>query len=223
MENEKILENLSAEYDLRFAGKEEDRVRVWKVLVEEYFQTVVGANKVVLDLGCGYGEFINQISANEKYGMDLNPDAPKFLDSDVSFLEQDCSEIWALPEESLDVIFTSNFFEHLPNKSSLSKTLEQAHRCLRPGGKIICMGPNIKYLPGAYWDFWDHFLELTELSLTEGLNLHGFHVSDSIARFLPYTMSDKVPSASWLIKLYLKMPIFWPIKGRQFLVIGNKK
>ena len=58
MENYEILKGLSAEYDLRFAGKEEDRNRVWSVLVKDYFQDLIGANKVVLDLGCGYGEFM---------------------------------------------------------------------------------------------------------------------------------------------------------------------
>jgi len=155
--------------------------------------------------------------------MDLNKDAPKFLNNEVFFLEQDCSTEWSLHDASLDVVFTSNFFEHLPNKASLSKTLEQANRCLRPGGKLVCLGPNIKYLPGSYWDFWDHFLELTELSLAEGLQLHGFNVEKMISKFLPYTMSDKTPPADWLIQLYLKLPLIWKIKGRQFLVVGVKK
>lgn len=223
MENEKILENLSAEYDLRFSGKEADRVRVWKVLVERFFQSLIGQDKVVLDLGCGYGEFINQIDASQKFGMDLNPNAPKLLNDDVEFLEQDCSHEWSILENSLDVVFTSNFFEHLPNKVSLSKTLEQAYRCLKPGGKIICMGPNIKFIPGAYWDFWDHFLELTELSISEGLTLHGFKVTKCIPKFLPYTMSDKKPADDWLIKLYLKLPMIWPLKGKQFLVVAERE
>lgn len=222
MENEKILDSLSEEYEMRFSGKEAERERVWNVLVKHYFQHLVGHNRAVLDLGCGYGEFINQINAAEKYGMDLNQDAKKLLNKDVEFLEQDCSKAWELEDECLDVVFTSNFFEHLPNKSALSKTLEQVQRCLKQGGKLVCLGPNIKYLPGLYWDFWDHFLELTELSLAEGLKLHGFKVTKVIPRFLPYTMSDKEPPADWLIKLYLKLPVIWRLKGRQFLVVGEK-
>jgi len=221
-ENESILKNLSLEYEQRFAGKEANRIRVWSILVKHYFQNLIGDDKIILDLGCGYGEFINQILAKEKYGMDLNPDSPKFLNQDIEFLRQDCSEPWDLPEASLDVVFTSNFFEHLPNKSLLSKTLFEANRCLRPGGRIVCMGPNIKFLPGAYWDFWDHFLELTDLSLAEGLRLHGFEIETRIDKFLPYTMSDKTPPADWLIRLYVRVPILWRLKGRQFLVIGKK-
>jgi hypothetical protein len=59
----------------------------------------------------------------------------------------------------------------------------QARRCLRPGGRIIALGPNIRYLPGKYWDFYDHYLALTELSLGEVMAETGFtlnqHRTDS--------------------------------------------
>lgn len=47
--------------------------------------------------------------------MDLNPDARAKLQPDVSLLAQDCSSPWQLLDESLGAIFTSNFFEHLPD------------------------------------------------------------------------------------------------------------
>jgi SAM-dependent methyltransferase len=102
---------------------------IWKVLCERYFQRVIGDAKVVVDLACGYGEFINNIRGRQRYGMDLNPAAAKRLSVDVHFLQQSCSETWTLPDGSLDVIFTSNFFEHLPDKAALSLTLRQARRC----------------------------------------------------------------------------------------------
>ena len=52
-------------------------------------------------------------------------------------------------------MFTSNFFEHLPDKAALERTLLNAKRSLRSGGKLVMMGPNIKYVPGAYRDFFD--------------------------------------------------------------------
>jgi predicted SAM-dependent methyltransferase len=58
--------------------------------------------------------------------------------------------------QSLDVVFTSKFFEHLSDKPSLVATLSKAFRCLKPSGRLIALGPNIKYLPGEYWDFFDH-------------------------------------------------------------------
>ena len=175
---------------MRFEGNAAYRVAVWKILTRQFFSRWIPPQATVLDLGCGWGEFINQIRAERKYGMDLNPDLPAKLVPEVAFLAQDCSEPWALPDETLDVVFTSNFFEHLPSKESLRRTLDQAFRCLRPGGQIICLGPNIKFLPGSYWDFWDHCLALTEASLSEGLRLAGFAVDRAIDRFLPYSMSQ---------------------------------
>ena len=61
--------------------------------------------------------------------------------------------------------FTSNFFEHLPSKDNLSATIKEANRCLKNAGLLICMGPNIKYIGGAHWDFWDHCLPLTDVSM----------------------------------------------------------
>jgi SAM-dependent methyltransferase len=177
---------------------------------------------VVLDLGCGYGEFINNVTCGTKYAMDLNPDAPRFVNSDVTMLVQDCSARWQLADDSLDVVFTSNFFEHLPDKHALSRTLAEAHRCLRSGGHLIALGPNIRFLPGRYWDFFDHHLPLTELSLAEGMQTAGFRVVQSEARFLPYTMVNSPRYPMGLLRAYLALPLAWRVLGRQFLVIVAK-
>jgi hypothetical protein len=120
------------------------------------------------------------------------------------------------------VVFTSNFFEHLPGKSALGATLDQALRCLKPGGTLIAMGPNIKFLPSAYWDFWDHYLPLSEASLSEGLTTHGFEVTLCIPRFLPYTMANKPEYPLVFLRLYLKLPPTWRFLGKQFLITAQK-
>jgi hypothetical protein len=123
----------------------------------------------------------------------------------------------------LDLVFTSNFFEHLPDKAALGSTLDQARRCLKSGGKLIAMGPNIKFLPGAYWDFWDHYLPLTEASMAEGLRVHGFDVLRCLDRFLPYTMAHGPQYPLILLKMYLRMPLAWRFFGKQFLAVARKK
>jgi SAM-dependent methyltransferase len=193
------------------------------VLIADFFAEFIPQNARVLDLGCGWGEFINQVQAKDKFGLDLNPDAHNHLAPNVTHFCQDCSEEWPVEDASLDVVFTSNFFEHIPTKEILRATLDQAQRKLKPGGKIICMGPNIKYLPGKYWDFWDHFLPLTELSLREVLELVGFNVVRCHPRFLPYTMVDGIRWPMFFIRSYLKLPIAWPLFGRQFLVVAEKR
>jgi SAM-dependent methyltransferase len=140
----------------------------------------------------------------------------------VNFIEQDCSLPWPLPDNSLDVVFTSNFFEHLPSKELLGATLQQARRCLKPSGRIIALGPNIRFVGGAYWDFWDHHLALTDSSLAEIMHVQGFQIEQVIDRFLPYTMVNQRTVPSALVSMYLKVPLAWRILGKQFLVMGQK-
>ena len=83
-----------------------------------------------------------------------NRSSSQHLHAGVTLFHQDCSTRWPLDAGALDSVFTSNFFD-ISHKESLRRTLAEAFRCLKPGGRLICLGPNIKYLPGRYWDFWD--------------------------------------------------------------------
>ncbi len=208
-------------YSARFAGKTAYRTKVWRVLTP-YFGQWFPKTGTILDLGAGYCEFINNADARVKYAMDLNPEVHQRATAGVTVIQQDCSESWSLPEAELDAVFTSNFLEHLPNKSAVSTVLSQALRCLKPGGRFLAMGPNIKYVPGAYWDFFDHYVELTELSLSEALSTLGYEIEIQIPRFLPYTMSDGCQYPIWLLRTYLATPMFWPMFGKQFFVVARK-
>ena len=115
-------QTLENEYQLRFSDNSDYRHALWRILCRDFFQRFIAADATVLDLGCGWGEFINNIQAARKYGMDLNPESGRLLAADVRFLQQDCSRPWEVPAESLDVVFTSNFLEHLPDKASVSAT-----------------------------------------------------------------------------------------------------
>ncbi len=210
-------------YRRRFEPLLPYRRAVWRVLTKDFFQKLIDPQSRVLDLGCGYGEFINHISAAEKFGMDLNPDSETALAHDVKFLEQNCATKWPLADHSLDVIFTSNFFEHLPDKSALARTIAEAARCLRPGGRVIAMGPNIACLGGAYWHFWDHEIPLTHLSLEELMRLHDFDIERAEKAFLPYTLVNQPQYPLVLLRIYLRLPALWRIFGGQFLVIARKK
>ena len=77
-------------------------------------------------------------------------------------------------------------------------------------------------MPGTYWDFFDHYLALTERSLTEVLEKVGFEVEQQIDRFLPYSMSQGSTPPLWMLRLYLHFPLLWKWKGKQFLVVAVK-
>ena len=214
--------DLEAIYSERFNAHISYRKEIWSVLIAKFFSEYIDPSYTILDVGCGYGEFINNATCQKKYGIDLNTRAREHLDSSVTFIEQDCSEPWPLPDDTLDLVFTSNFFEHLESKRALSRTLQQARRCLKPGGRLIAMGPNIRFVGGAYWNFWDHHLALTDVSLAEILRVQGFKLERIIDRFLPYTMVNHRAVPSTLVSLYLKMPFAWKWFGKQFLVFARK-
>jgi SAM-dependent methyltransferase len=209
-------------YERRFSGRREYRNSIWRVLVDDYFAQWIPAHSAVLDLGCGHCEFINNVRSETRFGMDLNPDAVQKATPGVLILVQNCSDPWELVSDSLDVVFTSNFFEHLDTKRCLRDTLIEARRCLRTGGRIIALGPNIHYLGGKYWDYYDHHLALTEQSLGEVLADTGFTLEEQIPRFLPYTMSQGGHWALWMLRLYLRLNLAWPLFGKQFLVVARK-
>jgi len=209
-------------YQARFSSGEEYRKQVWRIICKIFFSRYVPRTATILDLGAGWGEFITSIEAGEKFAMDLNPETKDHLPPGTSFLHQDCSQPWPIASGTFDIVFTSNFLEHLPDKPSIVRTVAEAYRCLKDNGLMIVMGPNFKYVSGKYWDFWDHHIPLTELSCVELLISTGFRIERTVARFLPYSMSNGYQPPLFMVALYLRFPILWRFFGKQFLVIARK-
>jgi len=220
MENWK---ELSREYEIRFKGLENYRNKVWLVICRNFLQSYIDYRSSVLDIGSGYGEFIININASKKYAMDLNPQGEEILKKyGIVFVNQDCTKKWEFQDEQFDVIFSSNFLEHLKDKIQVEYIIEQSYRCLKKGGKIILLGPNIRYLADKYWDFWDHHIPISHKSVEELLKLKGFKVECNFPKFLPYSMSQGFTPPVFFVKMYLKMKLFWKIFGKQFLIIAYK-
>ncbi len=208
-------------YRARFAPADiAAKDRVWAILCRDFFSRFVNPGDRVLDIAAGYCEFINNIQCAQKYAYDANPDTAGFAARDVTLVVGDCREMSALPEASFDVAFVSNFFEHLENKRDMDTVLKQVFERLRPGGRLLVLQPNIRYLGSSYWDFYDHTTPLTHLSLREALLKNGFEVELLIPRFLPYTFKSKIPSAGWMVRLYLKFRPAWWLLGKQMFAVA---
>jgi SAM-dependent methyltransferase len=213
--------DLQQTYARRFEGQELRRKQVWEVLCSSFFSRWVRPQDTVLDLGAGYCEFINSIQAGKKLALDLNPATATHAAPGVAVISQDICKPWDIAPSSVDVVFTSNFFEHLENKEGLVHCLKEIRRVLKPKGHFIALGPNIKYAYKVYWDYFDHYLPLSDRSMVEGLELNGFQLEEVIPRFLPFTMRGSMPSHPALVRLYLAIPLAWRIMGEQFLIVAR--
>lgn len=216
-------DELSELYQIRFAQEELPRKNaIWQEICSGFMQRFIKPGDTVVDVACGYGEFLNNIQAREKIAVDLNPDARKFLQGDVEFHHCAATALGSVVQGRADAVFTSNFLEHLPDKPTLDVFLDQVLLALKPGGRYLILGPNLRYLPGEYWDFYDHHLGLTHLSLSEALKLRGFEVELCIDRFLPYTTQGALPTHPLLVRAYLKLPFAWRLLGKQFFIVARK-
>lgn len=207
-------------YADRFDKNAEKRIVMWKILCEDYFQKFINKNDTVLDLAAGYCEFINNIDCKNKIAVDLNATTKKMANKDVKVYQALST---ALPNEltsKVDVVFTSNFFEHLDSKNELIDTLKEIHRVLKPGGKLMVLQPNIRLVGAQYWDYVDHTLPLTEKSLQEAFHLTDFSIDFQKTRFLPYTANSKIPAIPLLIRLYLKIPLAQFLMGKQTFMVA---
>ncbi|MBC7957260.1 MAG: class I SAM-dependent methyltransferase [Cytophagales bacterium] len=196
---------------------------LWRVLCEDFFSQHVGKDDAVVDIGAGYCEFINQIEAGRRVAVDLNPRVREFAAPGVEVLHDSCTELPSIASDSIDVVFMSNFLEHLPSKQMVFDTLAAARRVMRSGGRLIILQPNVRLLPGKYWDFFDHHTPLTEKSLIEATTMLELEPLRVVARFLPYTTKSVLPQWPWLVRLYLRLPPVWWLLGKQSLIVVRKR
>ncbi len=213
--------NLQTLYKRRYEGELAERNRIWKILCMHFFQPLVNKTDTVLDLGAGYCEFINNIVCAHKYAVDLNNDVSKFAAKDIIVSNKPISELTKELKKSIDVVFMSNFLEHLKSKEEVLAVLADIHTILKPDGKIMIMQPNIRYAFKGYWDFFDHNIPLSEKSVCEALILSGFTTERIIPKFLPYSIKSRLPRHPLLLSLYLKLPLLWQIFGKQMFIIAR--
>ncbi len=211
-------------YRQRFAEvSHRTRAAMWEVLCRVVLQRYVGAQDVVVDLGAGLCEFINAIQCRSKIAVDPNPALREHAKADVRVIVGDIPEaLRALAPASVNVVFCSNFFEHLHDKDAVVAVLQEIHRLLVAGGRLIVIQPNIRYAYKEYWDFFDHHVALSHSSLSEALRLTGFTIDELRPRFLPYTTKSRLPQAAWLVRLYLALPPAQWLFGKQMLAVAHK-
>lgn len=216
--------DLRALYDARFSAAERAaKAELWQALWDGFFRSYVAPGATVLDLGAGSCELINCVAARRRIAVDANPDVERHAAPGVETHVLPLTRLLdAVVPGSIDVAFASNVFEHLRSPEALLDVLGLVRTALAPGGRLIVVQPNVRLTGGAFWDFFDHTLPLTEKGMAEALTLAGLRVVESRARFLPYTTKSRLPQSAVLVRLYLRLPPAQWLLGKQMLVVARR-
>lgn len=138
-----------------------------------------GASVIELGTGSGYGiEIIapraSKLLTLDKHFIDISPLQEKY--PNVEFQTANAPDFSNIPSDSFDYFITFQVIEHIQNDVKL---VEEMHRVLKPGGKLILTTPNIKMsLTRNPW----HIREYTVKEL-ETLLLKNFQSVDTLGVF----------------------------------------
>jgi SAM-dependent methyltransferase len=193
---------------------------VWGALWRYYFRKHIAADFTVLDLGCGYGEFINNVIAKRRIALDSWPEFPKYLAPGVEPIVASTTDLEALADGSIDYAFASNLFEHI-TQDELAMVLAALRTKLSARGSITMIQPNYRYAASEYFDDYTHVSIWSHISMADFLVANGYDVTDVRPRFLPLTVKSRLPVWPILIRLYLMLP-FKPL-GKQMLLSARPK
>jgi hypothetical protein len=204
----------SAYHETRLAH-DPRRKLLWLALWRHYFRGLIGPDDCVLDIGCGYGDFINAVEARKRIALDSWSDFPSYLQAGVEPIVGSAIDVGNLVKEPVDFAFASNLFEHL-TQTDLTTLLAGLRKILSPRGTLTVIQPNFRYAYMDYFDDYTHVAVYTDVGLCDLLRASGFDIIDVKPRFLPLSVKSRLPVRESLIRAYLASPI--KPMGKQMLI-----
>jgi 2-polyprenyl-3-methyl-5-hydroxy-6-metoxy-1,4-benzoquinol methylase len=218
-----MTESIDSVYERRFSELDAAKKHaLWREICR-YLQRYVDVRSRVLDIACDRGYFIENITAGERWATDVR-DVSQYLADSVHFVQADgLSLAHTLPQGAFDVVFMSNYLEHLSSGQEVIDQFAVVRELMEPNGTAIVLQPNIQLVGGKYWDFIDHKVALTERSLSEAAELAGLKTTKVIKRFLPYTTKSRLPQRPLAARMYLAFPPVWLLLGKQTLYFAQRR
>jgi SAM-dependent methyltransferase len=191
------------------------RRAVWGAIARYVERDAPGVGTLV-ELGPGYCDFLNQFPAKRKLGFDLNPEMKRFAAADVELRIESALALPGLAPASVDLLFASNFLEHL-DAEELDELLPRVRRALAPGGRLILLQPNHRLCAAHYFDDPTHRTIFDDASIGPWLARHGLRVVRLVPGLLPFSMNSRLPKWGWLTRLYLSLPVR-PLAAQMYVV-----
>ena len=210
------------ELDYHGSRLPEDKRRdvLWTALWRYRFSAMVDAGDAVLDLGAGYCNFINSVTARRRIAVDAWADFPRHLAPGIEHNVGSVTDLDFLQDGSVDFAFASNLFEHL-TQADFSVVLQALRRKLSVQGNLTIVQPNYRYAYKEYFDDFDHKSVYSHTSLRDFLVANGYDVFLVEPRFMPLSVKGRLPVHPLLIRAWLASPI--KPTGKQMLLRARPK
>ena len=100
----------------------------------------------ILDLGCGYGHFVNLANNNnfDAYGVDLSKNSTDFAKNNLELKNIYCNDLTNIKFEKdfFDCVIAINLFEHVHNPDEV---LIEINKILKNNGIVIIRVPNMVF------------------------------------------------------------------------------
>ena len=205
----------AAEYFAARFTFDPQRAGVWRELTR-FIARDIADSSTVLELGCGYGDFINAVAANRKIAVDVHAAVREHLAPGVEFICGDCAKLGFIERGAVTTVFASNLLEHIA-REQLPALLAEIRRVLRPGGRLLLLQPNYRLCPARYFDDYTHVTVFSDVGLCGFLKSEGFSIRKCVPGLLPFSMQSRLPKHPLLVRLYLNSPIR-PGAGQMYVV-----
>jgi ubiquinone/menaquinone biosynthesis C-methylase UbiE len=95
-----------------------------------HFSKILSKQFYSLDIG-QVVQFINNIRCQKKFAVDLNQQISHFANANVTVIHSSSTRLDSFQNNSVDVVFMSNFLEHLKSKDEVHLTLAEMYRVLK--------------------------------------------------------------------------------------------
>ncbi|MBN2015511.1 class I SAM-dependent methyltransferase [Candidatus Dojkabacteria bacterium] len=109
--------------------------------------------KKVLDIGCGVGMFLRQFKGldAEVYGVDVDEEKIKIAHERFKNVQVAPAENLPFRRDTFDIVWLHEVIEHVEDDE---KTISEAFRVLKPGGKVVIFAPNKLWPFETHGVFW---------------------------------------------------------------------
>jgi SAM-dependent methyltransferase len=195
-----------------------ERAHVWREIAR-YVRRDVPDARVAIELGPGYCDFINAFPAEQKVAFDLNPEMLAYAEEGVDLRIEDASHLGDLPPGSVDLVFASNFLEHLES-NEVEQLLSAARKVLSDRGRLVLLQPNYRRCAEHYFDDPTHKTIFDDRNICDWLERSDLRACRIVPGLLPFSMKSRLPKWPLLVRLYLNSPIR-PLAAQMYVVAGR--